>query len=202
MKKIAIMSLLAITTTFSLFAFMAFLISNDNFTFVEPKPSVVVEIAKLPDEKPPQEKPKPELTPPPKPPVMPKNLVATNTTEVKPGLSYKPIGLVVPKTTLGLGNIGRKSNSDARPVVRVNPKYPIIAARDGIEGWVVLAFDINAIGEVVNIKIVESEPKRIFDKAAKQALKKWKYRAKSADGQQVLQQNLSVKLDFSMSEQT
>ncbi|WP_019029201.1 hypothetical protein [Colwellia piezophila] len=34
-----------------------------------------------------------------------------------------------------------------------------------------LAFDINAIGEAVNIFIVDPQPKRTFDKAAKQALK-------------------------------
>jgi protein TonB len=65
-----------------------------------------------------------------------------------------------------------------------------------------LAFDINTIGQVVNISVVDSLPKRVFDKAAKQALKKWKYKAKLVDGKAVAQHNFSVQLDFNMSQKS
>jgi len=202
MKKIAIITLLASATTFSLFAFMAFLISSDEFTYIDPEDGVIVEVASLPDETPAQDKPKVTLTPPVPPPEMPRTKVLTEASEVNSELNYTPIGLPVATTTFDSIDMGRRADSNARPIVRVNPKYPISAARDGIEGWVVLAFDINAIGEVINIEIIDSFPKRTFDKAAKQALRKWKYRAKFVDGKQVEQQNLTVQLDFNMSQQS
>jgi protein TonB len=76
------------------------------------------------------------------------------------------------------------------------------AMRKGIQGWVQLAFDINEIGKVVNITIIDSKPKRIFDKAARRALGKWKYQAKSVDGKSVLQTNRTVQLDFTIDEQS
>lgn len=202
MKKIALITLLAGLTTFGLFAFMAFLISSDHHTYIEPGDVVVVEVVKLPDEKPAEIKPKVKFTPPPPPPEMLRTNIVADNTEVSSALNYSPTGLKIAQTTPSIGTIGRRIDGDAKPVVRVNPKYPIIAARDGIEGWVVLAFDINAIGEVINIKIIDSQPKRVFDKAAKQALKRWKYRAKSINGKQVEQRDFTVQLDFTMSQES
>jgi protein TonB len=202
MRKIVIITLLAGLITFSLFGFMTFLISSDKVSYSEPEEEFIIDVASLPDERPAENKPKTVITPP-TPPIMPKTTtVAMETNEGGPELHYSPIGIEIDTSTINTLTMGTKADGDARPLVRVNPKYPIGAARDGIEGWVVLAFDINAIGEVINIKIIDSQPKRIFDKAAKQALKKWKYRAKSVDGKQVEQQNFNVQLDFTMSQQS
>jgi TonB family protein len=62
--------------------------------------------------------------------------------------------------------------------------------------WVELSFDINEIGEVVNIKVVKSTHEGILDKAAIGALKKWKYKPKVVDGIAVLQKDLKVRLQF------
>jgi len=198
MKKIAIITLLAGATTFALFAFMAFLISSDQVKLIPPLDEVPVNVVSLPDDTPAQVKSRPKLQPPTPPPAMPRTIVSPEVGEVNTTLGYTPSGLQKMDNPLNTLSFSNKADGDARPLVRVNPKYPIGAARDGIEGWVVLAFDINAIGEVVNISIVESQPKRIFDKAARQALKKWKYRAKSVDGNAVTQQNFTVQLDFTM----
>jgi protein TonB len=64
------------------------------------------------------------------------------------------------------------------------------------ERWVELSFDINEIGEVVNIKVVKSTHKGILDKAAIGALKKWKYKPKVVDGIAVFQKDLKVRLQF------
>jgi protein TonB len=200
MKKIVIITFLAGLTTFSLFAFMAFLISNDQVIYIAVEDDTVVEVASLPEDTPVIEPPKVKLTPPPPPQPMPKTTVSTDNSDTTVVPTYTPIGIPINTSPVSITGLGNKADRDARPVVRVNPKYPISAARDGIEGWVVLAFDINEIGQVINIEIIDSQPKRTFDKAAKQALKKWKYRAKSIDGKQVQQKNFTVQLDFSMSQ--
>jgi bla regulator protein BlaR1 len=62
------------------------------------------------------------------------------------------------------------------PVIRIEPIYPAEAINNGIEGSVILSFDIQKNGAVSNVSIVSAEPKGIFDRAAKDAFKKWQYK--------------------------
>ena len=201
MKKLLPITLVASATTFGLFAFMAFLISNDDASMIIVEEYPVVNVYQEIKETPPMDKPKPVLTPPPPAPV-PKTLVAmTDPIDTNIIFDYQPpvVSLTGADT---MGTINAAPDNDARPVVRINPKYPMEAARSGIEGWVVLSFSIDEIGQVNNVSVINAEPKRIFDQAAKQALKKWKYRAKMLNGQPVTQDNLTVQLDFVMNEQS
>ncbi len=198
MNRIAIIFVLAGITTFALFAFMAFLVSSDQVGIEEPDPPIIIDFVKIPDETKINKIVRHHFEPPTPPPVLPRNQVSPETTELTTGFDYVPTSLDISNGVSNIVTINGQPNTDARPIVRVNPKYPIGAARDAIEGWVTLAFDISAIGEVINVKIIDSQPKRIFDKAAKKALKKWKYRAKLVDGEHVEQYNFTVQLDFNM----
>jgi protein TonB len=93
---------------------------------------------------------------------------------------------------LGLGG----SDSDAIPVVRVNPQYPIRAAERGIEGWVELAFTITASGTVKNAVVIAAQPARIFDSEALRAIGKWRYNPRIVDGKPVERQGMKVRLRF------
>ncbi|CAH6867571.1 Protein TonB [Vibrio chagasii] len=64
---------------------------------------------------------------------------------------------------------------DLEPTKFVLPRYPKVALESNLSGYVVMTFNINKQGDVTNIVVVESNPKGIFDKAAVQALSKWKY---------------------------
>lgn len=90
------------------------------------------------------------------------------------------------------------TDGDVRPIVRVEPKYPIDAARNGIEGWAKLSFTINTIGQVTDVKVIAAEPKRVFDREAARALKKWKYRPQVIGGIPVAKSNMVVVLDFKL----
>lgn len=57
----------------------------------------------------------------------------------------------------------------------IEPKYPEHAAERGIEGWVWAEYDIDTIGAVTNIQILDSYPEKTFDTALLQALKRWRY---------------------------
>ena len=71
------------------------------------------------------------------------------------------------------------------PLVRIAPQYPRRAARDRIEGWVKLEFTINQDGTVSNPSVVEAEPRRVFDQAARRAILKWKFKPRIVDGKPV-----------------
>ena len=90
------------------------------------------------------------------------------------------------------------SNKSATPMVQTQPQYPVDAAREGKEGWVVVKFDINKQGKVVNAKVIDADPKRTFDKAALRAVKNWKYQPKVDQGLTVAQLNQQVQLDFKL----
>lgn len=46
--------------------------------------------------------------------------------------------------------------------------------------------------------VVDAEPKRVFDREAIRALKRWKYSPKVVDGKAVQQPGIMVQLDFSL----
>ncbi len=184
--------------TFALFVFMASLIKGQGSMQAKPKAYVPVTINQTPEDSS-AEKIKRAL---PLPPIVEK-LVRAKPQQAE--ISDEAIipqnpdfGVDIKRNTGDSFNRPLVQDSQARPIVRVEPRYPIKAAKNGIEGWVQLLFDINELGEVVNVKVVDAEPKRIFNKAAKQALQKWKYQPQKAKGKSIMQQGLSVLLSFNM----
>lgn len=201
MKKILSVISIAGITTFGLFAFMAYLISQDSAPVIDIHDPVVIDFVKIPDEPKVEVMVRKTLSPPPQPPVMEVSRSTPEVSEVNTEFTYVPTGIELPTQGSEIVTMSGAQNTEARPIVRVNPKYPVKALQNGTQGWVKLAFDINEIGKVINVKVIDSEPKRVFDKAAKQALKKWKYRAKSVDGKQIQQRDFTVQLDFNMEQQ-
>ena len=55
---------------------------------------------------------------------------------------------------------------DYQPLILWHPIYPIEALEKCIEGYVILSFVINSNGEAIDIKVVDSKPKGVFEKAA------------------------------------
>lgn len=202
MKKLITLSGFATIVTFGLFSFMAYLISSEQQVPISLDKQIIVDVFQTPEDSKVNEIDRPKLRPPePKTPVAPTSEQPTEVM-VSNEIGFTQTDIKLPNTTTALGNIGNAPDRDARPIVRVNPKYPIQAAQEGIQGWVLLSFDINPIGEVVNVDVIDAEPKRLFDKAAKQALRKWKYRAKTENGVAISQHNLQVKLEFNMEQQS
>lgn len=198
--KLTVFAALATSVTFGLFAFMAYLIASDQMAPVEIKPTPIIDVAQRPEDSKAGEIERVKPVPPePKPP-MPRETVEPTESNSHSDFAYKPTNLALTTVPADIG-IGQAPDNDARPIVQVNPKYPPAAARDGKEGWVVMRFDINELGEVENIKVIDAEPKRLFDSAARKALKRWKYQPKMLDGKAVTQQDITVQLDFKMEQQ-
>ena len=62
-------------------------------------------------------------------------------------------------------------------VSSVQPTYPREALRDGVSGEVTVSFTVNADGSVSGASIVSSNPRRVFDNAALEAIRKWRFEA-------------------------
>lgn len=84
------------------------------------------------------------------------------------------------------------------PIKRVEPKYPISAARQGREGWAVVSFVIDEEGEVNDIIVKDTSGSKDFAKAAKKAVKRWKYKPAIENGQPIEQCVNMVQIDFTM----
>ncbi len=93
---------------------------------------------------------------------------------------------------------GAPTDGDILPLVRIEPRYPARALQREIEGWVLLEFSISSAGTVVNPFVVDSEPRRIFDRAALRAVSRWKYKPKVEDGVAVLRHGVQVVLTFEL----
>ena len=71
------------------------------------------------------------------------------------------------------------------PLSRQPPEYPYKAARRGIEGWVRVAFDVTATGNVENVEVIESDPPGVFDIAASRAVLRWRFKPRIVNGEAV-----------------
>ena len=68
-----------------------------------------------------------------------------------------------------------------RPVFHVDPEFPSEAAKAGAQkGKVTARMTLDAAGKVTNVEIVDSLPRRLFDRAVTRALADWRYAEGSA----------------------
>jgi protein TonB len=92
------------------------------------------------------------------------------------------------------------ASSEAVPLVRVSPIYPARAQARGIEGWVLLRFTITPQGTTKDIEVVDADPKGYFERAAENAVKKYKYKPRIEDGVAVDWPGVQLVISFEMQE--
>lgn len=69
----------------------------------------------------------------------------------------------------------RATASNLRPISTPAPRYPPDAMRAGRAGEVLLELTIGTDGTVSNARVLKSEPVRVFDREALNAVRRWKY---------------------------
>ncbi|PYT09492.1 MAG: hypothetical protein DMF49_01990 [Acidobacteria bacterium] len=67
--------------------------------------------------------------------------------------------------------------------MKVEPEYPEMARKARVEGKVIIEAVIDTDGNVVDVKVLRSIP--LLDKAAIEAVKRWKYRPAMQHGRPV-----------------
>lgn len=96
------------------------------------------------------------------------------------------IGVRMPTPTAPGGGIGVPgpalyNDGPLVALVRVAPVYPARAISQGLEGTVVVQFNVGSNGQVANVVVVESS-NRVFEKAAIQAAERFKFKPRVIDG--------------------
>ena len=86
----------------------------------------------------------------------------------------------------------------AELVRAVQPDYPPDAYRSRAQGWVEVEFTVGADGSVSNATVVNSEPSRIFNNAALNAIKRWTFKPKMDNGKAV-DDRLRRRIEFKLS---
>ena len=143
--------------------------------------------------------------PPPKPPPPPSRM-HVETAAVQAGGG----GFAMPNVNLnanvggggflgqmGSGGAGGLFDGDIIPLQRIPPQYPRDAARNGITGWVQLEVLVNPDGTVRSARVLEAQPKGLFEASAVQAVLRWKFKPKVVNGQPV-QQKGAQKIEFNL----
>ena len=74
--------------------------------------------------------------------------------------------------------------------------YPRKALRKGQEGYVVIEFDIDTDGAILDPYVIESEPAGVFERAAIKSVRKWLYKAPTYNGVSVKVNNVQVRVSF------
>ncbi|MBT4076202.1 MAG: energy transducer TonB [Gammaproteobacteria bacterium] len=70
-------------------------------------------------------------------------------------------------------------------LVKIAPRYPRKAAIAKKEGWVKVEFIVTELGTVKDVKVLDAKPRRLFERAAKKAILKWKFKPRIVDGKAV-----------------
>ncbi|MGI9229529.1 MAG: energy transducer TonB [Gammaproteobacteria bacterium] len=186
---------------FSLFFLMQHLIAISKTPLDEDELNRMLDFVRVPPEelvrpnKPKPKKPPPPDEPPPEPPPPAMDNVAP---ETQMQVSAAPVttGINLDASGFGLS----PGDGEYLPIVKVQPVYPERARARGIGGYVIVEFTVTRQGTTKDIRVVESEPSRIFDRAAMRAAAKFKYKPRIIDGNPIEVPGVQNKITFIMEE--
>jgi protein TonB len=113
-------------------------------------------------------------------------------------------GLDAPRPN-GMGPTASRQDSEVaaaasaprRIIKLVQPQYPGDARMRGIEGWVDVNVVVTPSGDVLEQNVVASSRGRVFERAALNAVRQWKYEPRATNDTERLQ----VRVDFRMEKQ-
>ncbi|PVY77363.1 outer membrane transport energization protein TonB [Tamilnaduibacter salinus] len=184
-SRYALAFVVATVVTFAVFFLMQTLIASGEGVLSGDDERFVVDFVRVQQQEQVKEKerqkpepPKPEKEPPK--PQTPQNQAQQQAVSGE-SLSIGPVAM---DTSLNLdAGISGGGSSEYLPIVKVQPNYPRRALRRGIEGYVVVEFTVTRSGTVKDPRVVEADPPELFNSAALEAAKKFKYRPKMINGE-------------------
>ena len=182
--RYAIAGVLALSMTFLLLWGMQKLIAGGNEVMTDPAKGNVLDFIRLKkDETIVKKERKPQKPAKPKEPPPPMN--APQRQQSNPNANAVKSSFTADiQTDMGLaGGLSLDTgDGDYLPIVKVAAIYPRRAQSRGIEGFVIVEFVVTKTGSVSNAKILEAKPQGVFDRAALDAVAKFKYKPRVVDG--------------------
>jgi TonB family protein len=88
-------------------------------------------------------------------------------------------------------------DSAMRRMHLVEPRYPARALEQGIEGWVDMEFTVATDGSTRDAIVRAAEPLGIFDRAALEAVARWRYEPRMINGS-VVEQRVAARVRFQL----
>ncbi|MBT3993542.1 MAG: energy transducer TonB [Gammaproteobacteria bacterium] len=198
--------ILGVIVSLFLFFLMQALIDSGDQNYKTSADSQILEFIRIKDDESLsfKDRVKPKKPTPPKEPPPPPKLVVQK--QAKP--TVNKIKIEIPNIDLPtiagggpfLGNWEGNplAEGDVLPIVRIDPQWPREALIEGIEGYVIVEVTIASDGSVRGASIIESIPKRMFDRSVIRAVLKWKFKPRIINGVAVERkaiQRLDFKLD-------
>lgn len=80
----------------------------------------------------------------------------------------------------------------------VTPEYPEFAREQEIEGHVVVRFTITESGGVRDVEVIEANPPRVFDVAARQAAARLRFQPRLVDNEPVAVEGVTHRFDWNL----
>lgn len=78
-----------------------------------------------------------------------------------------------------------------------NPRYPTSAQRARTQGFVVVTFTVTPEGHTSNIKVTDSQPRHVFERAATDAVERWEFTPATRGGQPV-ESTVTNRINFTL----
>lgn len=138
---------------------------------------------------------------PPKPPEVPPDAPPQNNDNIDPNAVAVNVSAPDMSGDMEIGGPGAMNiaEGDYLPIVRVAPVYPARALSRGIEGYVDMGFTVTTTGSVKDPAVLFSTSS-LFERAATQAVLKFKYKPRVVDGQPVEVPNVKTRITFKIEE--
>ncbi|TFG41386.1 MAG: energy transducer TonB [Chromatiales bacterium] len=144
-----------------------------------------------------------DLTPekPPKPPETPPETPPQDRDNIDPNAPTIDVGRPDINANTDIGGPGGMNiaEGDYLPIVRVAPVYPSRALSRGLEGFVDMSFTVTATGSVRDPIVLQSTSS-LFERAATQAVLKFKYKPRVVDGVPVEVSGVKTRITFELEE--
>lgn len=148
----------------------------------------------------------PKKPPPPKEPPPPPKLKVAKQDKPPPA----PLDIDTPDIDISAAGTGPylgtwragdpSAEGDVIPIVTIGAQYPRDALLEGIEGWVRFEFTVMEDGSVADLKLLDSRPPRVFDRAARRAMLKWKFKPRIVNGEPVQRPGATWTMEFKFDE--